>query len=487
MRRILLLAALLPALPAMAPAQEGLPRHPDALVFPPSAWRAPGGGGHRHDLPGGAALYLVEDRSLPLTEVVVALRAGAFLDPPQRPGLSYLATQLLPRGGTSARPATDFDVTLEGLGGRLTSRWTPSFAALGLSVPSPSLGRALDLFFEILATPGMREENLTALAANLAEGMARRNDDAVSVLEREWEALLYGRDHFSTRALTPGDVQETTREDLLAFHRRWWRPENFVIAAAGDFEAGSLTAELARRLAGWPGEPAPIPWPPPPPASGAEAGLFELRREISQAKVLLGHRSPEVPAGERAALALLAEVLGGSGAVSRIQGRLRTVEGLVYRSSARLEVGDLWPGDLRVFFETAPERVGRAVELASEELRRLREQAVPAAELEVARANLLGLLRRSFDTPEERAGYLAENALLGRGEDHWEAYRAGIEAVSPEDVRRAARAYLRPEELIVLVVGPGGEGTASLARRYGAPHLLPHRDPLTLQVVGSPP
>jgi predicted Zn-dependent peptidase len=478
----LLLGALAGAASAQAP-PDRVPRHPSELIFPPARWRAPVGGEHRRELASGAVLYLVEDRSLPLVEVVIATRAGAFLDPEGRPGASYLMTQLLPRGGTEALPAAEFDAEVERVGAHLTASWTPSFAALGLSVPSWALAPALNALLELLQAPGFHEANLHALRSNLLEGMARRNDDPVEVIEREWESLLYGSDHFSTRALTPAAVGALSRQDLLAFHRRWWRPRDFVIAAAGDFDAAMVAADIERRLAAWPAaDDGPIQWPPPPPGTGATPGLYLLPETAAQAKVLLGHRLPAVAAADRSPLALLAEVLGGSGAIARIQGRLRTAEGLAYRSAVRLEIGDLWPGDLRVFFETRSDQAARAATLAIEELNRVREQLVPAAELAAARQNLLSVLRRSFDTPEEIAGYLAENALLGRPEEHWETHRAGLEAVTPEDLRRVARAYLHPDALTVLALGADGASRDQLAHLLGrAPVELPARDPLTLE------
>lgn len=480
-----LIAFLLGLLPGAIGAQ--IPRHPSSLLFPAPSWHAPAGGPHRVELSSGALLYLVEDHSLPLVELVVSLRAGAFLDPADHPGASYLTAQLLPRGGTAARTAAEFDAAVERLGARLTASWTPSFAALGLSVPSWALAPGLDALLELLRTPGFHDEALQALRGNLLEGMARRNDDPVTVLEREWEILLYGRDHFSIRALTPASTAALSHDDLLAFHGRWWQPRNFVIAAAGDFDASALAGDLERRLADWPVvSEAVIAWPPPAPSGGTAPGFFLPPGPAAQAKMLLGHRLPNVVAIDRPALALLAEVLGGSGAVSRIQGRLRTAEGLVYRSAVRLEVGDLWPGDLRIFFETRPDQAARAAALAIEELSRAREQLVPVAELATARQNLLGLLRRSFDTPEEVAGYLAENALLGRPDAHWETYRAAIEGVTPEDMRRVAHSYLRPSDLTALVLGADSASVEALAHLlHRAPQTLPVRDPLTLDAVGE--
>ena len=108
--------------------------------------------------------------------------------------------------------------------------------------------------------------------------------------------------------------------------------------------------------------------------------------------------------GDRYALDVLGEILGGSGAISRIAGRLRTAEGLVYRASARIDPGELWVGDFQIFFDTRGSQVARAVELSLEELHRIRTEPVHPTELEVAKQTLLGKLRLSFDTAEETAG-----------------------------------------------------------------------------------
>ncbi len=218
---------------------------------------------------------------------------------------------------------------------------------------------------------------------------------------------------------------------------------------------------------------------------------------MPQPKVALGHRAVETPGWldpDRFVLQLVNEVLGGSGAISRVAGRLRTVEGLVYRASARYELGDLWPGDFQIFFATESRNSGRAVALALEELQRLRSRSVHPKELEVAKRTLLGNLRLAFDTAEEIAGTFAEDELLGRPHAYWEAYREGIQRVSREDVLRLARTHILPEDFVFLVVGrwqeiSGGAepGASALERATGhRVTYLPNRDPLTLRpLTGS--
>lgn len=478
------------ALPARGEDPPAIPRHPSQLVFPQASWSPPHGSESRIAVPGGPLVFFVEDHSLPIFDLVAAARIGSFLDPPDRPGAATVATELLIRGGTTRMDPDAFDAAVERLGGRVVARSGATNSAVGIDGPSWASAELLDLFLDLLLEPGFDRQRLRSLTGNLLEGMRRRNDDPVAVVQREWERLLYGTDHFSTRPLVPADLDALDRATLSAFHHRFWRPENLILAVSGDLDREAFLAALRDRLgrAAHATDASEIPWPPPAPRNAAHTGVFLLSRDLPQAKVLLGHRLQAVAPHDRPALALAAEVLGGSGAVSRIQGRLRTAEGLVYRSSTAIEAGELWPGELRVFFETRPGGTARAVELVRDEIVRIREQPVPPRELEAARASLLSRLRVDFDTPEEIAGRLAENALYGRDDGHWPAWSAALAAAGADAVRDAARRYLRPDELTVVVLGPlDAPNRERLVELTGGTlELLPERDPATQEPIQSP-
>jgi predicted Zn-dependent peptidase len=386
------------------------------------------------------------------------------------------------------------------LGARIQSFAGFTRSAASLSVPTWAFDEALDLLFEVLSSPAFQEDRLASAKANLRESMSRRNQDPLEILDREWQWLVFGRQHFSSSALTTSSLDAIDRLALARFHGTYWRPENFVIAVSGDFQADEILASLEERLALWPNprsersDDTLFEWPPEGPRFKPKPGLYHYEADVPQAKVALGTRlSGDIPWGsqDRFALDVLGEILGGSGAISRIAGRLRTAEGLVYRASARLDPGELWVGDFQIQFDTRSDRVARAVELSLEELRRIRSQPVHPTELEVAKQTLLGRLRLSFDTAEEIAGLLAENELLGRPHDHWNRYLDGIEAVTTDRVLQAARTYLSPDRLVYLVVGrwqgvelggAPGESTLEKVTGHRVQHL-PARDPLTLRAL----
>jgi len=500
-RRAVLVSALLTllvlsagSLPGESPRTRdgsGIPAHPRELRFPEVPFAVPEAASFRHTLPNGVPVYIVEDHTLPLVDIAVVLKAGEYLDPPGETGLAALTAAMLRRAGAGDLGPEAFDDRADFLAAHLAASAGSMRAGASLNAPSWVLPEALDLLFDLLRRPRFDPASLALAKSNLLAGMDGRNDDPLAVLDREWRYLLHGEEHFSVRQVTPESLTRITPEALDAFHRRYWHPGGgMVLAVSGDVEAERLLAELARRFEGWEAGEAP-PWPPPAPQHVPRPGLYHLERDLPQAKVAVGHlgavrRGWDDP--DFYTLTVLGEILGG-GAVSRIAARLRGTEGLAYRAGASFGVGDLWPGDFRIHVETANENVALAVKLALGEVELLRRQPVAAEELALAKRSITRVFPQLFDSAAEVAGYFAEDEFLGRPHGFWEHYRERIEAVTAEDVRRAAEAYLHPDEVVIVTVGKWRlieAGDAARRARAGDFYdglvlFLEERDPRTLK------
>ncbi|HEV8238649.1 MAG TPA: pitrilysin family protein [Thermoanaerobaculia bacterium] len=522
-----------------------VPERPQDLRFPPRVVTIPDAAGVRHALKNGIPVFVAEDHSLPLVQIHLAVAAGDFQDPPDRVGLAGLTGAMLRRGGAGAWNADAFDARADLLGAELDSIGANTRSGVSLDCSSRVLADALPLFAAMVRAPRFDATRFERARANLRESLARREDDPLDVLDREWGFLLLGPDHFTTREVQPASLAAMTRDDLVAFHRENWRPSRMVIAVSGDVDAKAVVAALDALLGDWrdataPGEAArlgsaaaattsdatprvhttpgkmsdatsrariavagaasnagllpalePADLPPPP-----AAGLYLRHWPGPQAKIALGHRGPlrrgwDDP--DEPALLVLAEVLGGDGAVSRLRRTLRAEEGLAYRARARLTLGLQAPGTFQVFLETAPAHAARALELARRELILLREEPVPEVELGLAKRSLLDLVPLLFDSAERRAGRAAEDVLLGRPHDYWQRYRDRIGAVTARDVQSAARRHIRPDDLIAVVVGDrealldgARADRVDIAHLLGPLHELPRRDPLTLAPLAAP-
>ena len=194
------------------------------------------------------------------------------------------------------------------------------------------------------------------------------------------------------------------------------------------------------------------------------------------------------------ALSMMNGVLGGGGFTSRLMKRIRSDEGLAYGAYSNFGIGNYWPGNLSIAFQSKSETVAFAAKIALEEMGRMRTEAVPQDELQTVKASAIETFPGNFESALAVASIFAEDEFLGRPHSYWTSYRQNVEAVTPADVQRVAERFLSPDKLVMLIVGdweaiePGdSDGRATMAEVAatigGGVTMLPARDPLSLEPV----
>lgn len=475
--------------PTAAAPQDKIPDRPESLRFSELGFEVPRAEEHRVVLSNGVPVYVVEDHSLPLVDVAVAVRTGDWTDPADRVGVASFAGALVRRGGTGSRTPDELDEQVDFLGAEIDTVTGTTRSGATLNVSSRTLGEAMDLFCEMVRAPRFDPGRVEVLRNNLRESFGRRTDNPLEVVNREWGRLLYGPDHYPVREVLPRHLEKLTPEELAAFHRATWRPETMVMAVSGAVTRADAVARLEKCFSGWTQASGPAPaWPPPASANVPRPGLYYVDRDIPQAKIVLGHLGAKRRGwddSDEPALLVMNEILGSSRLMRRLRGEL----GLVYGAESTFGIGLHEPEAFQVFLETENASAARAIRESLTEIRRLREEPAPEGEVEFARKSLIDRFPLLFDTAGETAGRFAEDEYLGRPHSYWQTYRERIRRVTPEQVQRAAQRHLQPERMIVLVVGKWSEisrGAAaagikpeSLVR--GPVTRLPERDPVTLE------
>jgi predicted Zn-dependent peptidase len=217
-----------------------------------------------------------------------------------------------------------------------------------------------------------------------------------------------------------------------------------------------------------------------------------VEKDIPQGRVFIGHlgiqrESWEDP--EAFSLSLMNDILGGGGFTSRLMKRIRSDEGLAYGAYSSFGVGDWWPGEFRVRYESKSATVAYAAQIAINQINGLRNEPVSEEELRTAKAQFIEVFPRRFESPQQIVGTFANDEYIGRPHGYWLTYRDQVAKVTLEDIQQAAQKRLHPDQLVMLVVGkwadiqPGDpDGKASMEEFGGGNATeLPLRDPLTLK------
>ena len=404
----------------------------------------------RRTLPNGLEVVYVRHGALPVVHATLVVPAGSAADPAGAPGLAVFTAGMLDEGA-GGRSALDLAGELELLGAALSTGAGVDAAQLDLHVLSDRLPAALALLADIAARPDFPEAEVQRVREERLTELARARDEPRIIAGNAFSALVYGDAHPYGRLPAVESTRRMDRAALDGFHRRHYRPAGSTLILVGDVDPEALHPVVERAFGGWSGTTAPPPALPGAPAPERTTLYLVDKPGAAQSEIRIGHVGVPRSHPDYFPLVVLNTVLGGS-FTSRLNTNLREVHGYAYGAGSSFSFRR-GAGPFTASSAVFTAKTDSAVIEFFRELRRIREEAVPADELERAKRYVaLGLPRR-FETTADVAAQVAELEVHGLSLDLYNDYVARVLAVTPADVRRVAGEYLRPDRAVVVVVG----------------------------------
>jgi zinc protease len=444
------LAALLLALP-LAPVAAQVESAAD-LRFPPlSRFDLPQP--QRVELENGLVILLLEDHELPLVEVTAMVRSGSSLDPADKVGLAELAGEVLRTGGTEAMPGDQLDDWLESRAAEVEVGVTPEAARVTLSSLKQDFPDALRVLADVLRRPTFDAKKLEVERNKAIANVSRQNDEMFEILFREFGEIVYGSDSPYGRTPTYASLGAIRRDDLAAWHRQSFHPDRTVIGLVGDVSAEEALRWVRQAFGDWPRgkgqKPPAATW-----RDKVTPGIyFAEKNDIKQSGIMMGHLGVRRDDPDYYALELMNHILGTSYA-SRLFVNVRGRKGLAYTVSG--QVASQWdhPGLALLFMSTKVGTTAAGIDALLEEARSIATAPPSQEEIERSRRSLLDSFVFRVDAPRKVMNQALLLEFHGYPADWLSRYRAGIEAVTPAEVRDAAARHLRPQDFAIFVVGP---------------------------------
>ncbi|MGF1643268.1 MAG: M16 family metallopeptidase [Thiotrichales bacterium] len=403
----------------------------------------------------GMRVYFVAAPELPMVDIRVTFSAGSARDAGAS-GLAALTNGMLNEGagGMSVDAIAE---SFEGVGAQFGAGALRDMAWVSLrSLTDPDyIQPALETFAKVLWHPDFPERELARLKNQTLVALKAEEADPSSIASKAYYKAIYGDHPYASPSNgTPASVEALTRDDLKAFHQRYYTAANGLLAITG-----ALSRELAEQLAetlsrGLPKGEAPAPVPTVSPLTKGES--IKIAYPSNQAHVLIGQPGVERGNPDWYALYLGNHVLGGSGFTSRLVKEVRVKRGYAYSVySSFSPMAD--KGPFLIGLQTRGNQVDDAIDVVRQTLAEFIKDSADEDEIKASKLNITGGFPLRIASNSSIVEYLAVIGFYNLPLDYLDTFTGKVEAVTREDIARLYARHLNPEAMVTVVVG--GEGT----------------------------
>ncbi|KRB82617.1 peptidase M16 [Sphingomonas sp. Root710] len=411
----------------------------------------------RTTLSNGIQVVFAKRTTVPTVRMSVVFDAGNAADPKTKLGTQGLMLSLLDEGAGKL-DSIGIAEAQERLGAQIASSSTMDRTSVSLFALKANLAPSLDLLADVIQRPAFAPAEIERLRGQILTGIAAENAQPRGIARRTLPPLLFGPAHPYGVPLsgsgTEAGVKAVTRADLLAFHQAWLRPDNAKIFVTGDTTLAELKPLLEARFGSW---------AKPKPAKGVKVFRMDKmarpsrivlidRPQSPQSYIMAGHLLATKGTEDPLTLVAANEVIGGS-FLSRLNMDLRETKGWAYGAFSQTQM----LRETMPFYFIAPvqtDQTGPSIAAALADMKAfLSKDGVTAEERERTINGQIRSLPGSFETSSDLLGALVTMDTLGRPDDYYTKLPGRYRAMTAAQMDEAARAAIKPDDLVWVVVG----------------------------------
>jgi zinc protease len=409
----------------------------------------------RDTLSNGLKIVLAERRSIPLVRFDLLLDAGFAADQFAQPGTASLAMSMLDEG-TATRTAIQISDRLADLGATLGAASRLDVSSVSLETLREQLDPALALYADVILHPAFPKADFERLRKQRLVQIQREKADPIGMALRVLPRVIYGDGHAYANPWTGSGTEASTakimRENLVEFHRTWFKPNHATLVVAGAITMAEVKPRLERLFAAWrPGDVPQKNIAAVTPSARPQVYLLD-KPGSEQTVVIAGNPAPPKSNPDEPAIETMNAVLG-SDFGSRLNMNLREDKHWSYGAGSFIRDAR----GPRPFIAYAPVQTDKTKESIVELQKELREMVsgrpVLPAELDRAKASLTLTLPGTWETIGAVAGTIDEIVAFGLDDRYFDTYADKVRAQTPASVTSAATRTVLPDHLVWVIVG----------------------------------
>ncbi len=401
----------------------------------------------------GLRVLLLPDKTTPTVTLKGYIKAGTEFDPDNKAGLASLVADNL-MNGTKTNDAVTITRILEEHGINL------DFQAYreGLEIHGYSLSNDLSLLVNTLSNivknttfnPKKFEFSRQQALAELRQEL----DDPKQVAKRIFVQSVYPKKHPLHSFPTQESLELISRQDVIDFKAKYYRPDTTVLVLVGDFFPSQMRQLIEAKFRDWQvvGQPPTLEYP----VVSMPESVVRLNPVVpgkAEAITYMGNTAINRKDARFYAASVLNQILGGDTLSSRLGAEVRDRLGLTYGIYSFFQVGKK-AGTFLIEMQTSAKDALPAIASTRKLLEEIHTLGVTAQEVEAAKRSLMGNYIVSLANPDELAEQILMNEVYGLNKEELHSFTDKIQAVSLNQVNQAARELLHPNKIIVVTAGP---------------------------------
>jgi predicted Zn-dependent peptidase len=388
------------------------------------------------------------------------VKVGTRHERPRESGVSHFLEHMLFKG-TEGRSALDIAREVDHVGGDFNAFTAREYTCFHLLLLSRDTDLGLKILGDVILNSNFESEELERERKVILQEIAMVEEAPEELVHDIFFELAYssGGSHGLGRPIlgSESSIRRLKRREILGFFRKHYRPDQLIISIAGNISHDKIVRKLRPLIAHprWPGRPE---GPVSPKSMGYEKapkvreGCWWVVRPTEQVHVVWAVQGTTYDHADRFPAFLLNAYLGG-GMSSQLYQEIREKKGLAYSVYSSLSAFKD-SGVFSVYAATSMNQVGTCLRLIEESAYRLQRELLPANELKVIQDYLKGTILLSSDSVENRMESIAKNEIfMGKYVSVDEVCKM-IDAVTPQDLRRVARKFFKPDRRSLLFLGP---------------------------------
>jgi zinc protease len=411
----------------------------------------------REQLPNGLTVIVKSNPDSKVLGIDILGKNRSAMEPEGKTGIADFTNRMLLKG-TKARSAEMISVDLASIGAEMTVTDNPfipyddvytthSYTFIKFQTIDEFADKGIELLSDLVINSIFPEEEIAQTKQEMMGIIGRSKGSTSETCRSLFYSTLF-KDHPYGKPIM-GDamsIGSITRDDLVAFHQKFYSPNNMILAVVSNLPADQMMDKIKTAFGTMPRFDFPEPQIPPPARLTAPV-KEEKQMEKEQVYIYLGGALPGIESPDVYALDLMNSVLS-----SRLGLNLREQKGLAYSvgSSVNFDRGFGW---FIAAMGTRPMNYQVAVDGILDEMKNIKAENVTEAELEKAKNGIWGNMLMYRLSRINQAFYMCVNEFKGVGYDYDDKYIENLRKVNIDQVRQAAEKYLNTDNYVLAVVG----------------------------------